>query len=256
MISFTFLQPHAVDDLLLEKCSNLFSQHYGVWSENGVAPGKSVKLVPKRLKEQYLNAPNTFIVIAKVGLSEEVVGHAIGIKFYYEEGGGYITWITQLVVHVKYRNQGIAFRLCQLAWDPHNSYACGLVTSHPYAIKALERASGCDVDKDLIAFHGIEIIKRSNIKYIQDATNFLNQGRCVVNTNFFVSHTEVNSILSKMTDWKLGTLDDGEEFIAICFPGNQHRRLSGANNTPPRLSLFVPLAMALYSYLFLSNNQR
>lgn len=41
--------------------------------------------------------------------------------------------------------------------------------------------------------------------------------RCVVNTDFFVSYAEADAKRALLTDWKLGDLQPGEEFLAVVF---------------------------------------
>ena len=124
------MEKDAVFEVDIEECTKLFSTHYGVWSEVGFRPGESVKCSVKRFKQEYLFDKNTFIVKA-INSSGTLVGHAVVVRFYFEAGGGYITWITQLVVDPAFRNQKIGTRLCLLAWNPMESYACCIVTSHP-----------------------------------------------------------------------------------------------------------------------------
>lgn len=46
----------------------------------------------------------------------------------------------------------------------------------------------------------------------------------VVNTGFYVSHEEVDSIMTSIDDWSLGYLDEGEEFIGILLLDNNIRK--------------------------------
>lgn len=149
---------------------------------------------------------------------DEVIGHAIGVKFHCESLGGNVSWITQLVVNSKYRNQSIGCRLCQLACDNQDVIACGLASCHPYAVKAVERATKSLVDVDKVIAFGDEILLLSGVSYLATAQTCFHEGRCVANTSYFVSHEEVNEVRSRLRDWRLGHIDDGEEFVAICFP--------------------------------------
>lgn len=224
MISYQILPRSQISDDLILKCANLFSSHYGIWSDKGTSPGKSVKLSTKMVKELFLFDDDTFLVIATHNTSHEIVGHVIGRRFFCEEIDGFVAWITQLVVHSDYRNQGISTRLCQMAWNPTENHACGLVTSHPYAVRALEKSTNSEVDPEFIMLHSKAIIESSSIPYLMSAE--LRPDRCVINTKFYVSHDEVDKIRHETEDWKLGELEEGEEFIAVCFLKVKRRRKS------------------------------
>jgi hypothetical protein len=159
-------------------------------------------------------------------------------------------------VHTDYRDKGIGYRLCQLTWDYRSTVACGLMTSHPYAVKSLERAANCSVDVEKVIAHGNDILDLTGIPYVSSAHTFFREGRCVANSSFFVCHKEVNDIRSRLPDWKLGSLDDGEEFVAICFLGNRMRRRSGTDASPAiSPALWIPAAMAALAYFMSSSGK-
>jgi hypothetical protein len=169
---------------------------------------------------------------------------------------GKVSWITQLVVHSDYRQRGVAKKLCRLAWAVDHYYAAGLVTSHPYAVRALERATqrSCDRATSMHAAH--EIVACCTVPYVQGKTLCFEDGRyvhpsmytaaqahsssaltgfvqtiacpcahiaccrCLIDTHFFVDHTGVNHILQaemQRNNWKLGQLERGKEFVAFTF---------------------------------------
>jgi hypothetical protein len=70
----------------------------------------------------------------------------------------------------------------------------------------------------MILQHASGLLEASKIPYVTSAVHFFAGNRCVVNTNFYVSHNEVNKIIIGDSDWKLGNISDGEEFFAVCFP--------------------------------------
>ena len=47
----------------------------------------------------------------------------------------------QLVVHTDYRNQNVAKQLLYSIWCESSNFAWGIVSSNPYAIRALEKAT-------------------------------------------------------------------------------------------------------------------
>jgi hypothetical protein len=101
-------------------------------SENGgIKSGHGV--CAKHLQDQSLFDETCSVVLAKK-TSGELVGHAFVCRFAW--GGGFASWITQLVVSTPGRGQGITSRLCAAAWDPHDK-ASGLFSSHPFAINEI-----------------------------------------------------------------------------------------------------------------------
>jgi len=91
------------------------------------------------------------------------------------------------------------------------------VSSHPHAVRALERAKSKSCDPKEISKHAESLITASGITYVQGCPLVLSADCSVINTHFFVDHTEVNELLNKESDWKLGPLNDGEEFFAFVF---------------------------------------
>lgn len=132
---------------------------------------------------------------------------------------GKVSWITQLVVHSDYRHRGVAKKLCRMAWAVEQCYAVGLVTSHPYAVRALERATQRMCNRATIMPVARELLSHCNIPYVLDKVLCFEEGRCLIDTQFFVDHTDVNNILATTLDtqWELGGLEEGKEFFAFTF---------------------------------------
>lgn len=225
-LSYHTLTRSQLGDDTIHQCAKLFSSHYGIWSKTGHAPGQRVKLSFQKLNEEFLFDDSAYIVTATNLEDQQVIGHAIGKRFFYTELDGYVSWITQLVVQSEYRNKGVGTRLCQMAWDPKYNVACGLVTSHPYTVKALLTSTNCIIDKDKILLHGLQLIQASQIPYLQNAVTSFEESRCVVNTQFYVSHEKIDQIIRESDDWSLGELKEGEEFFVVCFPMNKRKCLS------------------------------
>ena len=95
----------------------------------------------------------------------------------------------------------------------YNHVVIGLLSSHPYAVKAIESATGNSINVNILAFI-------TNVPYIKDVIIRNNGKSLVADTKFMVDHTEVNKIITNMKDWKLGDIQDGEEFVAIIFNHN------------------------------------
>jgi hypothetical protein len=130
---------------------------------------------------------------------------------------GHVVWVTHFVVHEEHRRKGIAGRMCNLAWDHDEPFACGLVTSHPYAVRALEKGTNAVCTPSAIALHAKNIVKMSAIPYVQECPLVIEPSRSIIKTSFFVDHTELNQLIAKEKCWQLGELEDGDEFFAFTF---------------------------------------
>ena len=216
-INYEVLRYDSISNAILSQCATLFGEHYGVWGANGYKPGERVKLGRHRLKSQWLFDKNCFVVLARKQTGE-LVGHAFVCRFLW--GAGFASWITQLVVAANERRQGIASTLCNMAYHPHD-LASGLVSSHPFAVRALERARDRRCSPSLISKHAAGLIAASGIPYVQGCPLQLGEERSIIETKFFVDHTEVNNFLAEEEDWQMGPLKDGEEFFAFVFKDTQ-----------------------------------
>ncbi|KAG5178017.1 hypothetical protein JKP88DRAFT_270620 [Tribonema minus] len=216
-VAYHSLPAAAVTDHALIRSSELFSNHYGVWGRNPFAleQGKRVRLSAKQLRKQFLfDAERCSIIQAEV--ANQLVGHAF-VCHYHIPDTGQVSWITQLVVHSEYRGRGIGKRLCRMAWAVDRYYACGLVTSHPHAVRALEAATERACDRSLAISSAQALISHSGIPYVSQALVHFEGGKCLIDTQFFVDHSEVEAVLSGITHWRLGPLEEGKEFFAFTF---------------------------------------
>ena len=114
-ISNTCIPYSIVTDQYLEKCSTLFNNNYGIWSDdaslhsnNVLNAGSRVKLGIKRLRELMLFNNRCFLVVAERHLSNndhcELIGYAFCTYAKYDRLNGSAVWITQLVVDSSCRN--------------------------------------------------------------------------------------------------------------------------------------------------------
>ena len=62
----------ASDDDLISKCINLYSNHYGIWSDKGVHPGKHIRLSKERLSP-WLDSPSAMLYYATC--EEQLIGY-------------------------------------------------------------------------------------------------------------------------------------------------------------------------------------
>jgi hypothetical protein len=103
-----------------------------------------------------------------------------------------------------------------MAWD-EKCIAWGIVTSHPFAVRAVEKITGFVCDVMLIAQHAESLVEAAGIPYVDASRLRITESKCVIDTEYFVEHEEVNKLVSVESDWRLGTLNDGEEFFAFVF---------------------------------------
>ncbi|XP_023213165.1 uncharacterized protein LOC111615966 [Centruroides sculpturatus] len=206
------------DDLLVEM-SNLFSTNYGIWSNKGLHPGQPIKMSVKLMKKMLLfNSEKCGAAIAKsMCESSKLIGHA----FYYEfstKNLGKVCWITQLVTSQLVRHKRIATRLISTILNNGDYNVCGLVTSHPYAIRALERATSSICDRKVIEKYASEVIENCCLPYMEQNAVIDSHGS--INTNYHVDHTELLKIIQEERDasrWVFGELLDGFEFLVFVF---------------------------------------
>lgn len=206
---------------LMDKCAELYSNHYGHWSQKApISPGNKIKLSPNRIAE-WLSSDDSKLATAR--LNNELIGYAIAIQEkvpYY----GFISWVTQLVVHKTYRRKDIGKNLLFHIWTLSDHFAWGVLSSTPYAIRALEKATRrrC-VPKRIKKHMGMLISFGSkNISYVsKDMKVEITDVASSCDTNFFSDHSKVderiNKVSSNSTPWLLGPLKEGWEWFAFTF---------------------------------------
>jgi hypothetical protein len=212
-----------VSDDDLKECSQLFSQHYGVWgSQMNEKYQKRVSLSANMMRSQYLFSNDCALVVAKS--NHKIIGQAFFIRFWNDKLNGWVVWITQLVVHSQFRRLGIGKGLCNSSWNPSTDIAVGLVSANPFAVKALESATSSHVTEKTVRQYADTLMDTCSIPYMKNCkmnkafSN--NEPNCSINTAFHVDHTEINADLLKLEKdgkWTLGKLKDGHEFFAFVF---------------------------------------
>lgn len=206
----------------------LFDEHYGEWSLADKKSGNRVKTSLKMLAD-LLDRDEAYLLMAHHGA--DIVGYAIGARIAAQDG--FISWVTQLVVHTEHQRQGIATRLLQSAWAFSDDFAWGLASANPFAIRALETARFRRCAPTVIAENRAVLAQTlpQIAKYLGGPIT-VDPKRAVIDTAFAVSHATVPQSIAKVSadvPWTLGTLDEGEEWLAAVFRSQQPRPLTGAD---------------------------
>ncbi len=243
---------------LIEECSKLYSSQYGKWSKkSSIRPGENIKLSPEKLHE-WLENENASIYWAKD--NETLVGYAIALQIDVPKYG-IVSWVTQLVVHEKYRKREIAKNLLRSIWGFSNHYAWGIISANPYAIRALEKATRRRSEPIRIKHNKQKLISigLENVPYITEKTKlFITEEASRINTEFFVDHTNVdkmiNDVITDTVPWKLGDLEEGWEWIAFTFQDQLPFDLS-AEEVETMLATSDQFVKNAYSRMDLSNQE-
>jgi len=210
-----------LDSKLIKECSELYSKHYGKWSINApINANEDVKLSPRRLLT-WLDSDNSAIYFARD--NGVIVGYAIALRLKVQNYG-IISWVTQLVVHEKYRKQDIAKNLLYSIWGFSNDFAWGIISANPYAVRALEKATRRRSDPVRIK-HNIRkllSIGIANVPYIsKDIEHFISTETSKINTKFYVDHSNIDlmikNVVSDEVPWRFGELEEGWEWLAFTF---------------------------------------
>ena len=209
-----------VDPDLLEECAALYSNHYGLWSDQASLPGRRVRLSPKRLRD-WLDSNDARITLARSG--SELVGYAIAVQTKAAHCG-VVSWVTQLVVHEAYRRQDVAKTLLFSLWGLSDHFAWGLLTANPYAVRALEKATRrrCLPTRIQRSRRKLYRLGLAHVPYVTDETEIeVRADRSRMRTDFFLDHSELEQMLTGATTgekpWRLGPLQEGWEWFAFTF---------------------------------------
>jgi 2-polyprenyl-3-methyl-5-hydroxy-6-metoxy-1,4-benzoquinol methylase len=153
----------------------------------------------------------------------ELIGYAIALKG-ISGSNEKIIWVTQFVIHTKYRNIGIGKRLLFSIWGFSSFFAWGLVTANPFAVRALEKATRRRCEPVRIRKNSQQLLNfgKSHVNYINNETEkCVSDSMSKINTKFFVDHSDLESMLTKTSDenkpWLLGNIEEGWEWFAFTF---------------------------------------
>lgn len=214
---YTTKPKNAITDGVLQQCSDLFSNHYGIWADSK----NQIKLNKKQLQRNLLFDDSCHLVLAT-----DTDGQPVGHAFYCEynipsekkDEMLSIRWITQLVVHEKFRQRSVAKFLLNHACS-NMVFANVICSSHPLAIRAFEKATGHTCNLFQIQKWSTDILKHCPIPYMK---NVVSPSHGLMDTRFNADHSFVSQFVNHLNfqgKWHLGLdLPDGHEFFAITFP--------------------------------------
>jgi len=217
-ITFECFDGPTVSEELLQECSDLFGGHYGIWGPRGFKPGQPVRQ-PLNSVKALLKSGDARLAIARS--AGQLVAYAAAVQPNVS-GNCKVSWVTQLVVHADFRNQGIATRVLFAFWQFSDHFAWGLVTANPFAVRALEKATRRRVQPSR-ASSSVDVVLQAGrgIPYIMSDTDVLCTDRCsLINTKFFVAHDGVPEMVRQASvdePWLLGELPEGWEWFAFTF---------------------------------------
>lgn len=237
---------------LLQEMSTLYSNHYGYWGATSGKKGERIKLSAIKLQE-WTKIEHTFIATARI--EKQLIGYAIAVKNSKNKTNvkDLIACVTQLVVHEQYRKQGIGKKLLFSFWGFSNNYAWGIMSSNPYAIRALEKATYRRVDPKCIKKKKVALVKFgiNNISYFNKQTELVvTPQNSKVNTQFpsDISNikTKLENVIVKDIPWLLGDLEEGWEWFAFTFQA-QDKVLLTQKEIQDMLSISEEIANKAYS---------
>ncbi|KAI8713817.1 N-acetyltransferase domain-containing protein [Fusarium sp. LHS14.1] len=243
-LSYETLSQKDLTNKMLDDAAVLFRAHYGVWAKGTALEGKlscptpfqgqlsdvntignRIKINPKQLRDYYL-PDHADCSYARALLDGRLVGHALICRWNWN--GKRVCWVTQLVVHMQYRHQGIATTLLRLS-RVESDDIYGILSSNPFACMAAATSFGgsiINLPLDFIRQNAQEILKASPVNYVKtavvkgslfghDSTDLVSG----IDTQFFVDHEEPDAALKTALrrGWPLGNLPQGHEYVLV-FP--------------------------------------
>jgi 2-polyprenyl-3-methyl-5-hydroxy-6-metoxy-1,4-benzoquinol methylase/GNAT superfamily N-acetyltransferase len=214
---------------VLKECCELYSAHYGKWRAGSRKEGKPIRLSQNRMEQWFPNEQTKLYTARDNGT---LVGYAIALRDNLP-GHGLVSWVTQLVVHTDYRNKGIASHLLRHIWGLSDDYAWGIVTSNPFAIRALEKATRRRCEPDSIKNNKNKMGKSRADRLLcfgggrignyisDDIERQIDSTTSRINTKFPVDHSEIENRIAALrktgVEWMMGRLPEDWEWFAFTF---------------------------------------
>ncbi len=207
----------SMSDLEYEQCSELFSNNYGKYSGvDSKEKGQQIRMSPSLYKRLYGHNPNMFVSLCYDG--SLLLGQAFFLRKNIKDKG-ICSWVTQLVVHNKYRKRKIGSKLLQSAWGFSNYYAWGLATANALTLKTLESVTWREINVSEIS-QNIDLIEEimEDIPFANKNGISIKDKECQVFTKFYpelevINHEEEFRVYAK----RLGKIKPGYEWLAFTF---------------------------------------
>ena len=221
MSSITYKVKNIMDmsESEIAECARLFSNNYGYYRDD--APhkaGNRIRMSPDFFRRRFLHE-DVHIAVAKSG--SHVVGQAVYIRKKYPKLGT-MTWVLQLVVSEKHRKHGIGSRLLYSIWGMSDDFAWGLATANPCTVKALENATLRKCDPVLIKKNLSSIQRLADEAGFVSADKFyVTDKRSIIDTDFYVDNSELIDVCRSTSEWRLGNLRPGYEWLAFTLREQQ-----------------------------------
>lgn len=214
---------------LIDDCVRLYNAHYGIWGIHSPKYGKPVRM-PRGVLRNLAASPEASLAVAYT--QDSLIAYCLAVKL--ETDSGVVSWVVQLVVHGAYRRMRIATKLLFSVWQFSDCFCWGLATSNPFAVRALETATRRQCTPRVITSAGPPVLRElaDHVPYLprQMSRKNAHQLRPVVDTKFFVDHTESTKIRQSGRvsgrRWRLGDLAEGEEWFACTFGSQRAEALS------------------------------
>ncbi|MCM1313137.1 MAG: bifunctional N-acetyltransferase/class I SAM-dependent methyltransferase [Bacteroides sp.] len=210
------------------QCADLFSLHYGKYSGEGDKPkGQQIKMGRTLYKRFYAGRNDMFVSLC---YGDDVL---LGQVFFLRkeiQGKGLCTWITQLVVHNRYRNRKIGTKLLQSAWGFSDYYAWGLATANAITLKTLESVTWRKIDIDYIS-KNIDVLEQliDDIPFVERENLRLTKKKSQIFSNFYPELESSNDDKTLCVyARRLGKIESGNEWLAFTFV-NQEMLFSEEN---------------------------
>lgn len=218
----------------LEKCSKLFSEHYGKYcGEGGFAKGQQIKMSASLYKKLYGGRQDIFVSLC-LDEKQNLLGQAIFLRKSVA-GKGMCSWVVQLVVHNRYRNRKIGSKLLLSAWGFSDYFAWGLATANAITIKTLESVTWRQVSVRQIQ-NNIAVLEKlmDDIPFVDKKCVKLSPKVSQVFSKFYPELESSNKNESLQVYAKrLGNIEPGYEWLAFTFSSQK------MTWTPEKLKRFL-----------------
>ncbi|MDD5772980.1 MAG: methyltransferase domain-containing protein [bacterium] len=237
-LSGTYLettQGERLTDACLNELSAFYSLHYGIWSKNTTnRPCGRVHMSPSLIKK-FIKQPNVHVTRARIG--EKLIGYAVANASPIPRLG-LLCWITQLVVDSNHRNKCVAKRLILELSKRYQFSSWGLITSNPYAVRALESVTQRRCDSTHIRKYSELLIGfgQSAIPLIQNASLQIDTEYCVLNSGYCLDLSDIPSMMKNAerdnAPWPLGVIKEGQEWFAFTFSEQPYQSIISSQSDP------------------------